>query len=206
MGVAAIDQTKIVNKSLILLGSTERLSGIDDAGPLAASLRDLWAMAVRAHTALHPWNHAIKRAKLLPDTVAPAFGYDYRYKLPADCLRWLPWAPGEDYHFDGEEEAGYILTNDGTAIYVRYIWLNEDYSQWPPLFADTLAYTLALEHCEAKTQLRGLARDLVIARDDRLSDAKRADGLATGQRKRSRMQTTSRWGSARHRSNGVGSR
>lgn len=201
-----ISQTDIVNKAQILLGSTERLGQIDDGGTLASTYRTLWKIAVRSALEAYPWNFAITRQELLRDTVAPAFGWAARFRLPADCVRWLPWARGDALHFEGEEEGGYILCDQEDYLPIRYVRFTDDMGLWTPLFGDALAYTLAMERCEGATTLRGLYRDLADARDEIHMMARRADGMKTGQRQRGNLPAQSRWGGARFRPTGVGPR
>lgn len=196
-------KTAIFNKAIVLLGSRETLLSPDEAIPSAQSLTALWDIARRSALALHPWNFAIIRAKLTRDTAAPAFGYAYRYKRPADCLRWLPWDSDDPFHFEGEEEGKFFLT-DEEEIFIRYIGDHTETGDWSPLFVDVLAHTLAAEYCEAKTGLRGLRQSLLDAREEMLRAARKADGLATGRRNRRRRVGSSRWAGARYRNSVLG--
>lgn len=196
-------KTAIFNKAIVVLGSRESLLSPDEAIPSAQSLTALWDIARRSALCLHPWNFAIVRQRLTRDTEAPAFGYAYRYKKPTELLRWLPWDSDDPYYFDGEEEGDFVLT-DEEEVYVRFIAENISVEKWPPLFVDVLAHTLALEYCEAKTGLKGLRTAIADARDDLLRQARKADGLATGKRKRNRRVGSSRWAGARHRTGVLG--
>jgi hypothetical protein len=194
-------KTAIFNKAIVLLGSRENLLSPDEAIPSAQSLTALWDIARKSALALHPWNFAVTRAKLTRDTKAPEFGYAYQFKRPKDCLRWLPWDSDDPWHFDGEEEGEFFLT-DEPEIFIRFIIDHNDSTKWPPLFVDVLAYTLAAEYCEAKTGLRGLRQSLIEDRENLLRAARKADGLASGNRNRRRRVGSSRWAGSRFR-NGV---
>lgn len=199
----ATGRTAIYNKAIVLLGSRESLLSHDEAIPSAQSLSALWDISRRSALALHPFNFAIVREKLHRDTKAPAFGYAYQFKKPANLLRWLPWDSDDPYHFDGEEEGDFFLT-DEPEIFVRYIGDHDDPSRWSPLFIDVLAYTLAAEYCEAKTGLRGLRQSLLEEREMMLRAARKADGLATGNRNRRRRVNSSRWAGSRFRNSVLG--
>lgn len=199
----ATGRTAIYNKAIVLLGSRETLLSPDEAIPSAQSLSALWDIARRSALAMHPFNFAIVREKLLRDTQVPAFGYQYRFAKPAEMLRWLPWDSDDCYHFDGEEEGEFFLT-DEPEIFIRYIGDHTDSSKWSPLFVDVMAYTLAMEYCEAKTGLTGLRNALADERENLLRAARRADGLATGKRKRNRRVGSSRWAGARFRNGLLG--
>lgn len=194
-------KTAIFNKTIVLLGSREGLLSHSEAIPSAQSLTALWDIARRSALALHPWNFAIVRDKLLPETTPPKFGYKRQFKRPSDCLRWLPWDSDDPYYFEGEEEGNFFLADD-PEIYVRYVGDHDDTSQWSPLFVDVMAYTLAAEFCEAKTGLKGLRQSFIDEREGMLRAARKADGLATGKRNRRRRVGSSRWAGARYR-NGV---
>lgn len=199
----ATGRTAIYNKAIVLLGSRETLLSPDEAIPSAQSLSALWDIARRSALAMHPFNFAIEREKLMRDTQAPACGYQYRFLKPTAMLRWLPWDSDDCYYFDGEEEGEFFLT-DEPEIFIRYIGDHTDSSKWSPLFVDVMAYTLAMEYCEAKTGLTGLRNALADERENLLRAARRADGLATGKRKRNRRVGSSRWAGARFRNGLLG--
>ncbi len=200
---AATSKTAIYNKAIVLLGSRETLLSPDEAIPSAQSLSALWDIARRSALAMHPFNFAIVREKLQRDTEAPAFGFQYRFEKPANMLRWLPWDSDDPYHFEGEEEGEFFLS-DEPEIYVRYIGDHETISKWPPLFVDLMAHTLALEYCEGKTGLLGLRRAIGEDRDMIVRQARKADGLATGNRNRRRRVGSSRWAGSRYRNSLLG--
>lgn len=202
MPAPTISQTGIVNKAQILLGQSKRFTELLDTDQKAIDYQTLWPMALRSTLALHPWNFAIQRFRINPDTIAPDFGWAYRYKLPASVIRYLPWSRDADEWFDGEVEGGYILTDQGEAILIRCIALVEDVPAWSALFADAMAYTLAMESCEGSTSKRGLYEDLSNGREDVLAKARRADALENGNRRAVRPMTASSWASARYRRNG----
>lgn len=200
---AATGKTAIFNKAIVLLGSRESLLSHDEAIPSAQSLTALWDIARRSALALHPWNFAVTRQKLQRDTKAPDFEYAFRFQRPPDCLRWLPWDSDDPFYFRGEEEGDYFLTDD-EELHLRFISDHEDTTKWSALFVDVMAYTLAAEYCEAKTGMKGLRSSLLDEREALLRHARRADGLATGNRNRRRSVFSSRWAGARYRNGNLG--
>ncbi len=200
------NQTDIINKAAVLLGSTKRLQSINDESDTARNLKALWDIARRALLAGHTWNFATQRAKINRETDKfPAFGWAYMFEKPADMLRWLPWARGEEFWFAGEEEGDFILA-DVETIHIRYLVDVEEAGHWPPLFVDAMAYQLAFEYCEGKTGLKGLRQSLLDDLDRKLGrpmSAKLADGLATNRRDRGNVAVKSRWASARHAPRGI---
>jgi len=200
----AISQTGIVNKAQILLGQSKRFTELLDTDQKAVDYKTLWPMALRSALALHPWNFAIQRMRLNADTVAPDYGWAYRYELPPTVIRYLPWSRDAAEWFDGEVEGGYVLADQGGFIQIRCIVLIEEAARWSALFADAMAYTLAMESCEGSTSKRGLYEDLSRGREDVLAKARRADALENGNRRAARPMTASNWASARYRRNGWG--
>ena len=201
---SAISQTGIINKAQILLGQSKRFTELLDTDQKAVDYQTLWPIALRKALALHPWNFAIRRKRLNADTVAPEFGWAYRYRLPPDCLRVLPWSRDHEEYFEHEIEDGYILTDQSGFILIRFIYLNDDLAKWSPLFADIMGYTLAMESCEGSTSKRGLYEDLKDERAEVLATGKRLDALENGNRRAARPMTASSWASARYRRNGWG--
>lgn len=192
-------QTRIANRAFILLGSVERITHVDDGSPLANQVKDLWHESRRAILIQHPWNCAIRRAQLNKAGTVPAFGYVAQHGLPADCLRWLPWALDDTEYFEGEEEGGFILNNQEGPIRIRYIADVEDETRWSVHVQELMAFRLALDLCESSTQMAGNVEDARIryegqdGRGGYLAEAKRMDGLATGYRRNDTARVSSRW-------------
>lgn len=101
------------------------------------------------------WKFAIKRVKLSPNIVPPAFGYTYAYDLPNDYIRRV--TTGDDYLRDIDRdfqlENGQILLptgtpsgsdTDPTTLYLRYIYDITDVSSFSPLFVAYFVLKLAL--------------------------------------------------------------
>lgn len=197
-----ISQTDVINKAQTVLGQSKRFSELLDSDQKAIDYKTLWPIALRAALALHPWNHAIARARLLPATTPPEFGYAARYRLPPDCVRYLPWSRDDAEWFEGVVEDGHILTDQPDYINIRYVRIADDMSRWSPGFVDVMAYTLAMESCEGSTGKRGLYEDLERRREEALQQAKRADALEGGNRERARAMVASSWASARYRTHG----
>lgn len=195
---------QIANKALVLLGSARRMNAFEtgdnaDTDDLVA----LWDIARRSAIVLHPFNFALTRASLDRDAGAAATrGPAYSFTLPSDCLRWLPWSREDELWFDAVEEGGNLLSSDDGPLIVRYLRDVTDVSRWPPLFCDVMVHTLAVEYCQAKTQLLGLRDRLTSERAELLSDAKRVDGLASPNRRATPSVRNSGWAGARFRPNG----
>jgi hypothetical protein len=204
-------QTRIVNKAFALLGTSQRITSLTDASALAATAASLWDEARDETLAAHPWNFAVTRAALAASADwTPPNQYAFAYELPADCLRWLPWAPDHADHFEGEQEAGgpdgkpkrlYLLTNAASPICIRYIWRVEDVALFSEGFKASLSAKLAFLMAEAVTGSSSPA--MAELYEATLTGARRTDGLATGQRGRMAYRR-SNWLAAREPGGGRG--
>lgn len=180
-----IGLTTIANGALILLGSVSRISSIDEVGSLPAQARDIFTMLIPEILESHPWNFAVTRSELPrenPDEFAGR--WPWRFQLPADCLRWLPWDRADPAHFDGVEESGFLLSDDEGPITIRYIRNEKDPTRWSAgfraLVVAEMAYHLAATVADSQSARDRMERKAEAA----ILKAKRADGLAGTIRKR----------------------
>lgn len=162
---------QICNKALDKLGATPIVS-LEDGTKNANLCLRAWEQVRDETLRDHPWNFAVKRVVLAADTSTPAWGFEYRFPLPADFLRLLEVRDLSTNQY--QVENGAILANDG-ALYVRYIYRVTDPNLYDPLFADLVATRLAAELCEAVTQSNTKVQLLWQAYDDALIRAKRVD-------------------------------
>lgn len=188
-------QSKIVNAALSLLGSTERITSIDDTKEIAKHAKAHWDLALQHIAGDHPWNFAIERAQLPEAQPAPAFGWTRAFELPNDCLRFLPPRDGDDTFYCCEVEDGRILTDSEAPLPVRYISSAKlDYtSKWPPYFAKAMQYELASRMAEAVTGSSSLQDKFGDAAWEAVKVAKRRDGLEGGRAKRAGATARGSW-------------
>lgn len=201
MAEAATSQVGIVNAALARLGSTDRLTSIDDNHNSAKRAKAAWRDLRRALLIRHPFNFAIGRARLNEDATPPAFGWRARFALPADCVRWLPPAPGDRGYFDGEREGDFILTNARAPLPCRYIRDVEEVPSWSPGFVMAMTIGLAQWISMGITESVGMQDRLDQIADRAIREAKRVDGLETGRRQRGAAMVHSDWLTARNRPN-----
>lgn len=195
MALPAQTQTRIYNRAFALLGSVNRSTSPDDGKPWTDTLGELWPDAVRELHAEHPWNHAIKRATL---NLHEQNDDGYLYSMPVDCVRWLVPARDSRDYFRGVQEGAYLLTDSDTPPRIRYIAVIENVALWPPHFVTAMGYRLAMDAAEAITQSSGIVEAMRVKYEGTdgdggaLAKAKRADGLATGDRDRGDVSVFSR--------------
>lgn len=190
-------QTRIANRALILLGTSTRILSVDDPAPLAKQIKALWHESRRNAIICHPWNFAVFRQALNETGDAPAFGYSKRFAIPAAALRWLPPPRDSEFFFEGVEEGGHILSDQAAPLPFRGIKDVEDVGAWSAAFAYFMAYQLAMDLAQSATQFAGKEQDMAQAREMALDEAKKLDGLASGERTTNNARRQSRWVAAR---------
>ncbi len=136
----------IVNRALDKLGES-KINTIDDNTERARVMKRAYDRVREAELRAHPWNFAKRRALLPADADAPAFGFDYAYTFPADCLRVLPGVE-DDWTIEGRK----ILTDTAAPLQVRYIANLVETGDFDALFVEVFACRLAVECAEKITQ------------------------------------------------------
>ncbi len=136
-------QVQIVNLALLKFGSVS-IQAITDTTPQARFANVLWTIVRDELLASYPWNFAMKRDTLdTPSVTEPEFEFDYKFTLPADCLRvWDLYDTDAIYVVEGGE----LYTSDDE-VYLKYIAKITDVSLYPPAFVRCLATALAAELC-----------------------------------------------------------
>lgn len=198
MAVEPPNATRIANNAIARNGSTQVITSIDtDRTPTGIRIRSVFEDMRRMLLARHPWNCAITRATLTEDATGPEFGWQRRYKLPPDCLRWLPGAEGDRGYYAGEVEGGYILTDRAGPIQIRYIRDLDAVPEWSPGLVWAMTHLLAEWLAIPVTQSTGIAAFMDDKADAIVREAKRLDGMETGRNRRSGMVARSSWLGAR---------
>lgn len=148
-------KVEVANLALTKLGDDPILLLTDDTKP-ARTLNRIFDLVADAEMQANWWKFTVKRTELSALAVAPAWGYQNQYPLPADYLGLVqvnefycrvssrerqPWSV----------EAGRLLTDMPAPLKLRYI-SRAAVSAWHPLFVDAFACKLAMEACETLTQ------------------------------------------------------
>lgn len=200
--MSAVSRLVICNKALAVLGTSDRLASVDDASPRGALFRDLWHITRRAVLASHPWNICVTRTMIEADPER-AIDDRYRFRLPADCLRWLPPAIDDYLAPDLEHEGVFLLSSEPGPVAIRFIADNDDVASWPPLLAEAMVYRLAFDMAEAIAASQSM-RDRM---DEKfamiIGQARVADGLATGHRRQASLFRPGGLAMARHIRGGI---
>ena len=130
----------ICSNALLRLGAQTiaSLSESNDRARLAANLYE----TVRDSTLRsHPWNCAVKRVILAPDSTVPAFDFTAQFTLPSDWLKTLQ--VGQDgFEVEYRTESGKIMAS-GTSLALRYIWRNTVESTWDAMLVEAMELAMA---------------------------------------------------------------
>jgi hypothetical protein len=157
-------QVQIANRTMSKLGD-ERITSLSDDSKRAREINALFDIVRDAELRRNRWNFAMKRAALSALSDEPAWGYDYQYSLPSDCLRLdmiedSYVMPSLDNYRSQENliyrvEGGRILTNMPAPLNIRYIYRATNTEDFDALFVEVFASRMAYEACEALTQSDG---------------------------------------------------
>lgn len=173
------DKTKIGNRALLKLGQPRVSNFETDTTTAGITINGMWDNVRDALLQSYPWNFAIKRAILAPDGDDPEFGWGYQYTQSSDSLAILEVTDADAFPVDYTIEAGKILTNEGTALYVRYMSRITEVGMFSALFAEAFASRLAYEGCERITQ-NATKKELLLKEFDYLiQQAYTADAIET---------------------------
>jgi len=166
------DQTSLFNGALALIGE-RRVESPDDEtwpGPL---LKERWPTVRDAVFRAHPWNCLIERAALSRGVAVPAFGYSYRYELPADCLRVLaPTEPEGPFATEGR-----ALLSDAETLAIRYVARSDDPAVYDALLVTALEQRLAMEVATRVTDSSVLQERLFNLYQQTLAKARSVDSV-----------------------------
>jgi len=167
-------KTQIANRALSKVGDT-RVSNIEtDGSERALVINEMYEQVRDALLQSYPWNFAIKRTNLALDGTSPNWGWANRYQLPSDCLALLDIKTSPDYRVEG----GYILTDNGAPLYIRYIKSVTSEGEFDAMFTEAFAAELAVESSERLSQSNTKKQILIAERDEIIKRAFANDAIA----------------------------
>lgn len=167
--------TDICNLALAKVGA-DSIQDITQNTRAAIKLNSIYEPIRDSVLREHPWNFAIKRVKLYPTSTTPAFEYDHEYDLPNDCLRILTIDEQELDEIEFSIE-GRKLLSDEDYLDVRYIYRNEDPSEYDATFCNALAWRLASEIAYFLTQSDTREASCLARYKEVVKDARAMDGM-----------------------------
>ena len=166
--MAAATEVSICSNALLMLGGQpiNNLTENSDRARLASNLYP----AVRNYVLRrHPWNCAVKRVALAPDTEVPAFDWVFQYTLPSDFMRVL--SVGEaGSEVDYKIESGKLLCDVNPAL-LRYVWRNENPATWDSMLVwamtmsmkAVMAYDALVNEAIEKKRLQYSFSELIVS-------------------------------------------
>lgn len=163
----------ICSNALLMLGAQpiNALSEASDRARLASNLLESVRDSVLRS---HPWNCAIARVALAPDTAAPAFDWDYQFTLPGDCLRVL--SVGLDGLADDYQVEGRRLMCNANPAYLRYVFRNTNPTTWDAGLVRTMELSMAAGMAYGITQSASLRDSLLGELQAHMRRARSVDG------------------------------
>jgi hypothetical protein len=166
-------ETSIANAALTLLGE-RRINSLDESSKTAKMLKERFDEVRDEVLRAYPWNFATKRAALAADAVAPSWGFDRAFTLPADCLRLLELENPARYEY--RIEGRKIITDLGTPLNIEYTAQITDPVQMDVMFRQAFAAALAADVAEAMTGTSTKVQELHAIRDAKMKASKTPDG------------------------------
>lgn len=169
----------ICNEALALVGAAP-LTSLSESTVQGQLCNSLYTATRDELLTSHPWKFATKRVELSADPDQPEFGYDYRFALPADCLRVVGTDLGSEAEYTVEN--GYLLCND-SEVRIKYISKITTEATFSINFCEALAYKMASKLAYPIVQSSTLARDLYNLYLVHLKDARSMDAQEGGQQR-----------------------
>lgn len=142
---------EIINRALVKVGQN-RISSLDENSKSATSVRTVYDQVRDTLMQTYTWNFTKIRAQLAADTAAPMFGFQYRYRLPANTLRIVgigdSQEPNRNYTSSliaFKHEDDFIYTDAAAPLSVVLTQKVEEAGKYPPDFANLLSLDIALD-------------------------------------------------------------
>lgn len=129
----------ICSNSLLMLGAGS-INDFNEDNDRAKVASNLYPQVRDAVLRSHPWNCAVARIALAPDTTPPPFDYTSQFSVPDDWLRTLQVGlyGREDNH---RHEGRKILANTDV-LYLRYIFRNSVEGTWDTMLVHGMSLTM----------------------------------------------------------------
>ncbi len=172
----ADSKVDICNSALTKLGAP-RITSITQDTPAArhcnAQFDNIRKEVLRAHW----WNFAIARVELAQVSgTTPAYGFDYYYQLPSDCLRVLSeendkYVGSNTWRVEGSRRIASSLST----MKIKYIQNVTDVAQFDPVFDEAMAYRLAADLAYPLLQDRVMMTDMMQLYRQQLAHARFLD-------------------------------
>ena len=165
-------EVDIINSAMNMIGASNIIARDEDSK--AARVSNQRYDSIRdAVLRAHPWNCAVTRRSLAPDSETVAFDWDYQFTLPADpyCLRVLRL----DYlDIEFRVEGRKIVTNE-QSINLIYIARVTDPNTYDTLLQEAIAARLAADVSFTLSQSTSLTQNMYSLYESKLQEARFVD-------------------------------
>lgn len=165
----ASSNVAIANMALQIVGA-KPITSFDEDAQFATLIASVFDTERDATLRAYPWNFASKRAALGRLATAPAFGFEYQFQLPTDCVRVLAVYPETPFVVEGR-----MVLCDTSEISILYTASIASPVTWDASFKSALAAKLAMKICYAATEMIGMVDRAQAAYDKAIAEARTAD-------------------------------
>ena len=165
----------IANLAATTIGTAARLTTPGDDTVLGRAVASVWEIERQAALRDGAWNFAMKRDQLAAVNPPPVHQFQYRFELPADCLRLI-----EIYDLRRDEwqlEGRAINADHDGALDIRYLADITEPAAFDPLFVKAFALRIA---CAIGTSIAGSSFKEELNWDkyrQALAEARRVDAM-----------------------------
>lgn len=139
----SVTKVEIVNLALRLLG-VERINDLTDNNKRASVMSDIYDLCRRQVLCDADWSFARKRQTISALATTPAFGWNYEFNRPSDCLNIV-----QEYNDEPYEAESTLLMADTNALSLIFTMDVTDTSKFSAGFNTALAHKLAHKACFA---------------------------------------------------------
>lgn len=166
-------KVSIASNALLLLGA-QSINALDEDSDRASLASNLYNSIRDDMLRSHPWNCAVKRVVLAPDTETPAFDYSAQFTLPSDWLKTI--SVGTEYSTpDYKHESGKIMAS-GTSLALRYIFRNDVEATWDAMLVRAMELKMASEMAYPITGSASMADMMHQKLQQHMKQARAVDG------------------------------
>ena len=184
MAHATVSEVAIANSCFRKVGVKQKIGSFDEGTAAANFASDRYFELRDDLLRIHPWNFAMKRAKLAKLSTGPTTPADWNYfQLPSDWLRTSEIHDNdagigtlEYYEEEGKISAG------REELWIKYIFGVEDPNTMSPDFRESLALAMAVEAAIDLVGSRTLSEMMEGRFHNKLMQAKSVDSMSDGPR------------------------
>jgi hypothetical protein len=163
----------ICSNALLMLGD-KPINSLEEGSDRARLAANLWPDLRDFVLRSHPWNCAVKRVTLNPQSTPPDFDFEYSFLMPGDWLRTLQVGQrGErpEYQIEGKT----ILMHESVCR-LRYIWRNDNPATWDSMLVHAMTMVMKAVFAYPITQAGSIEQLAVSVLAPILKQARAVDG------------------------------